>query len=60
MEFVKCQEVSLRELNKNEAWLESLIVNDPSILGLGELLFEGRQGGRDFFTIVFNTVYDNF
>ncbi len=51
MEFVKCQEVSLRELNKNEAWLESLIVNDPSILGLGELLFEGRQvtlssGGR--------------
>lgn len=51
MEYKKAQPVKLREVGKDEKWLQNLINDDPSILGLGDLAVIKREraqftGGR--------------
>jgi hypothetical protein len=50
-EYQKHQQVSLRELGKNEKWLQDYIAADPSVLGLGDLTLYRKElsqstGGR--------------
>jgi hypothetical protein len=51
MEYKKAEPVKLRDVGKDEKWLQNHINNDPSILGLGELSVITRErpqytGGR--------------
>jgi hypothetical protein len=51
MEYKKSEPVKLREVGKDEKWLQDKIEGDPSILGLGELSIYRREkiqpsGGR--------------
>ena len=44
MKHVKLKTVSLKNNPKlTERWLQEVIVNDPSILGLGDVLVKGRE-----------------
>ncbi|MBE0681286.1 MAG: hypothetical protein IH589_05180 [Anaerolineales bacterium] len=43
MEYKKAQPVKLREVGKDEKWLQDLINDDPAILGLGELSVYRRE-----------------
>ena len=50
-EFIPLRPEKLRSLGKDEHWLESAIIDDPSILGLGDLIVFDNQrtqpsGGR--------------
>lgn len=56
MEYKKAQPVKLREVGKDEKWLQDRINDDPSILGLGELSVYRREkiqtsGGRIDFVL---------
>src|SRR5687767_7615914 len=56
MEYKKAQPVKLRDVGKDERWLQDLINNDPSILGLGDLSVFRREklqysGGRIDFVV---------
>ncbi len=49
--YIKGEEKYLRELGLDERWLQSRILDDPSILGLGDLVVLERErsqpsGGR--------------
>lgn len=51
MEYKKAQPVKLRDIGKDEKWLQDRINDDPSILGLGDLAIFRREkiqtaGGR--------------
>lgn len=51
MEYVKAESKTLRELGFDERWLHQRIVDDPSVLGLGDLTVMDRErsqptGGR--------------
>lgn len=51
MKLLTANKTNLRELGKNELWLQGLIARTPEILGLGDLILEGREvqvssGGR--------------
>lgn len=51
MEYAKSEKATLRGLGLNERWLQERIVEDPSILGLGDLILLQRErpqlpGGR--------------
>lgn len=51
LEYKKANSVRLREVGKDESWLQEVILADPSILGLGDLLIIQREriqptGGR--------------
>jgi len=51
MEYIKSEPVKLRDIGKDEKWLQDRINNDPSILGLGDLTILQRErlqhtGGR--------------
>jgi len=51
MELLTANKTNLRELGKDEFWLQGLIARTPEILGLGDLILEGREvqvssGGR--------------
>jgi hypothetical protein len=37
MEYKRSDPVKLRDVGKDEKWLQDLIYEDPSIVGLGEL-----------------------
>lgn len=43
MEYKKAQPVKLRDVGKDEKWLQDRINDDPSILGLGELSVYRRE-----------------
>src|SRR5277367_3342006 len=50
-DYLPYEKVELREVGKDEKWLQSQIANDPSILGLGELTLFRKElkqstGGR--------------
>lgn len=50
-EYAKAQPITLREAGKNERWLHDLIMKDPTILGLGDVLLIQHErsqptGGR--------------
>lgn len=56
MEYKKAQTVKLRDAGKDEKWLQDLINDDPSILGLGDLAVFKRErlqstGGRIDFVL---------
>src|SRR5690349_17804262 len=56
MEYKKAEPVKLRDIGKDEKWLQALIDKDPSILGLGELAVYKRErmqptGGRIDFVL---------
>ena len=56
MEYKKSEPVKLREVGKDEKWLQDRIDDDPSILGLGELAVYRREkiqptGGRIDFVL---------
>lgn len=56
MEYKKAQPVKLREVGKDEKWLQDRINEDPSILGLGELSVYRKErlqttGGRVDFVL---------
>lgn len=56
MEYKKAQPVKLRDVGKDEKWLQDQINNDPSILGLGDLAVFKREkiqptGGRIDFVL---------
>jgi len=51
IEYMKSTPVKLRDVGKDEKWLQNLINDDPSILGLGDLAIIRREraqytGGR--------------
>lgn len=51
MGLLTANKTTLKELGKDEFWLQDLIAKDPKILGLGDLILEGREvqvssGGR--------------
>lgn len=51
MPFVRSRVISLRAAGRDERWLQNLILEDPSILGLGDLVVYERErrqssGGR--------------
>jgi len=50
MKHVKLNTVSLRE-HCNEQWLQDVIADDPSILGLGELIVKDRERIQPTFPI---------
>lgn len=44
MEFVKSKSISLKaNPNFNEKWLQEQLANDPSLLGLGDLILRGSE-----------------
>jgi hypothetical protein len=56
MEYKKAEPVKLRDVGKDEKWLQDRIDEDPSILGLGELAIYRREkkqptGGRIDFVL---------
>ncbi len=56
MEYKKAQPVKLREVGKDERWLQDRVNDDPSILGLGDLAVFKREriqssGGRIDFVL---------
>lgn len=56
MEYKKAQPIKLRDVGKDEKWLQDLINDDPSILGLGDLAVFKREriqssGGRIDFVL---------
>lgn len=56
-EYVPSKRISLRETGNGETWLQQLVFNDPSVLGLGELKVLSRErrqssGGRLDFLLV--------
>jgi hypothetical protein len=56
MEYKKAEPVKLKAVGKDEKWLQDLINNDPSILGLGDLSVYRREktqptGGRIDFVL---------
>src|SRR4030095_7004937 len=56
MEYKKSEPVRLRDVGKDEKWLQDQIDKDPSILGLGELSVVKREkiqfaGGRIDFVL---------
>lgn len=56
MEYKKAQSIRLRDLGKDEKWLQDRINDDPSILGLGDLAVFKREriqssGGRIDFVL---------
>ena len=56
MEYKKSEPVKLRDIGKDEKWLQDQIDGDPSILGLGELAVYRREkiqptGGRIDFVL---------
>jgi hypothetical protein len=56
MEYKKSEPVKLRDVGKDEKWLQDKIEEDPSILGLGELAVYRREkiqpsGGRIDFVL---------
>ena len=51
LEYVKCQPILLQQAGKDEKWLQEMICQDPSILGLGDVAVIQREktqpsGGR--------------
>lgn len=51
MDYIKSESVKLRDIGKDEKWLQDRIYHDPSILGLGDLTILQREklqhtGGR--------------
>jgi hypothetical protein len=56
LEYIKSEPVKLREVGKDEKWLQDRIYEDPSILGLGDLTVYRREklqpsGGRIDFVL---------
>jgi len=57
LEHIPSKRISLRETGNGEAWLQQLVFNDPSVLGLGELKALSRErkqssGGKLDFLLV--------
>jgi hypothetical protein len=55
--YISSKRISLREAGFNEQWLQQLVFDDPSVLGLGELKAVSRErkqssGGRLDFLLV--------
>jgi RecB family endonuclease NucS len=49
--YISSKRISLREAGFNEQWLQQLVFDNPSVLGLGELKAVSRErkqssGGR--------------